>query len=724
MKPLRIHYKGKPVIYAHYHGRRLMLDEIYPFVNSGLLLGDATLPVYGTAWLAGVDSAGEYGNAADTFISDAAVFPDTKSGLSFGSAAEGEASSDIIPTVNSDLGLENIAPTINGASKLPTPNGALGLEHEAPTIHGTAHLPEINGSLITGHEAPAINGASKLEAANSGAATGHGAETLTVDCVFHEADDGMGAGENVETFKTTVPVWGEGNDGAGFGEDAEGVIFDSAYAGANSGEAFGNEAEAGLKQSIQSTAYITFTSPNAFSVGWIGTKKWDGALFWSADASTWIEWNGASIPVSAGGALYMCGSGNTKLHDSTYGGQFNVSGRNVSCFGDIMALLDHEDVEAGIEPAMAAGAFANLFAYSTSLISAPDLTAKTLSQNCYAHMFDRCQNLVNAPKMSVTTLASGCCYSMFSDCVNLISLPQIPFSNLPASCYQYMFYGCEKIKISATQTSEYSTMYFSGYSGTANAVGQMFYGTGGTFTGTPDPYTTYFTANSIVQPGQVIQAGTYYGRSNIPSLDVGDIHVPFEATIDGVTESGFTALQFYTAVGDEYYFYGIGDHYLSAEIGSLDQIATNPDLWHLHLYSDDLSIRVLQDTRVSDTEYELFNKYFIPYQNVAFRGHYTFKHIDPSLYVNQTLPIPISFYVSGSAISGDEIRVTQFSANTYYYHAYANNVFVGTLCQVINGLAYPTVDGNTFRVTEDAPLTANELNMFDDLFIIYQQPTN
>lgn len=452
MKLLRAHFMGKPIIFAHFMGRRLLLNDIYAAENGGILFGDETLPLHATARFAATDSSEAFGDAADSFISETAVLPDADSGVSLGSVAEGEAYLDVSPTPVGVLGLEHSAPYINGTSHLPTPNGSLEAGHEAPTINGAAHIPTANGSMELGH----------------------GAETIKADAKFDAANSGAEMGDSAETFTTDAPVWAGGSSGAELGESAEGVMHSApVFSEASSGEALGNDVEA------------------------------------------YVE---------------------TPLH--------------------------------------------------------------------------------------------------------------------------------------------------------------------------------------------IISAGTYYGRSNITSLDVGYIYVPFEATIDGVTESGYTKLHFYTALGDEYFLYGSGDSYLTDEIGSLDQIAINPDLWHLHLYSDDLSIRVLRDTSVSDAEYELFNKYFIPYQNVAFRGDYTFKHIVPSLYVNQTLPIPISFYVSGSAISGDEIRVTQFSANTYYYHAYANNVFVGTLCQVINGLAYPTVDGNTFRVTEDTPLTANELNMFDDLFIIYQQPTN
>lgn len=257
MKLLRAHYMGKPILAAHFMGRRLLLDDIYAAENGGILFGDEALPLHATARFAEADSSEAFGDEAEGDTADA-VFSEAEDGLPLGSAPVGEAYLDVSPTPVGVLGLEHETPYINGASRLPTPNGAIGLEHSTPYINGASHIPEINGSIITGHEAPAINGASKLEAVNDGAAVKQYTETLTADCVFHEADDGTGAGENVEMFKTVVPVWGEGSNGGGFGEDAEGVIFDSAYAGANSGEAFGNEAEAYVE---------TPTTPNIIAAG-------------------------------------------------------------------------------------------------------------------------------------------------------------------------------------------------------------------------------------------------------------------------------------------------------------------------------------------------------------------------------------------------------------------------------------------------------------------------
>lgn len=63
-----------------------------------------------------------------------------------------------------------------------------------------------------------------------------------------------------------------------------------------------------------------------------------------------------------------------------------------------------------------------------------------------------------------------------------------------------MFQSCTKIKLSSTQTEEYTVEYRIPSSGTAttgtNSLNNMFAYTGGTFTGTPSINTTYYLSNT------------------------------------------------------------------------------------------------------------------------------------------------------------------------------------------------------------------------------------
>ena len=89
---------------------------------------------------------------------------------------------------------------------------------------------------------------------------------------------------------------------------------------------------------------------------------------------------------------------------------------------------------------------------------------------------------------------------MFYGCTALTKAPALPATTLAYSCYSGMFYGCTKIKLSSTQTGEYTTAYRIPITGTGTtatmALDRMFYRTGGTFTGTPEINTTYYLSNT------------------------------------------------------------------------------------------------------------------------------------------------------------------------------------------------------------------------------------
>ena len=120
-------------------------------------------------------------------------------------------------------------------------------------------------------------------------------------------------------------------------------------------------------------------------------------------------------------------------------------------------------------------------------------------------MFQDCTSLTTAPALPATSLWAGCYRSMFKGCTSLTTIPALPATSLGNDgYYEYMFSGCTSLKISATQTGEYTQAYSIPKSGTASdtktELTNMFENTGGTFTGTPDLNTTYYlsSSNSIV----------------------------------------------------------------------------------------------------------------------------------------------------------------------------------------------------------------------------------
>ena len=143
------------------------------------------------------------------------------------------------------------------------------------------------------------------------------------------------------------------------------------------------------------------------------------------------------------------------------------------------------------------GCYSDMFQGCTSLTTAPVLPATELEPYCYDYMFSGCESLTTAPVLPATTLADHCYQYMFEGCTSLTTAPELPATELEYNCYDSMFYGCSSIKLSETQTAEYSIPYRvpSGGNGTAASyydLYMMFEETGGTFTGTPEINKTYY----------------------------------------------------------------------------------------------------------------------------------------------------------------------------------------------------------------------------------------
>ena len=288
-------------------------------------------------------------------------------------------------------------------------------------------------------------------------------------------------------------------------------------------------------QAVQPKPYLTFSSPSSFTLAVNDTTKhWDGTLEYSTDASTWSTWDGTTTLSSATSGskdvLYLRGTGNTVITGSNSNYKWVLTGTDIKCIGNIENLLDYATIESGNHPTMASDCYKYMFQGCTSLTQAPALPATTLAGSCYSYMFYDCTTLIQAPALPATMLAGSCYYKMFQGCTSLTQAPSLPATTLATYCYSYMFYGCTGltqapalpattlatncydsmfrgctcIKLSSTQTGEYTVTYRIPMSGTGttttNALTNMFASTGGTFTGTPEINTTYYlsSGNMIV----------------------------------------------------------------------------------------------------------------------------------------------------------------------------------------------------------------------------------
>lgn len=352
--------------------------------------------------------------------------------------------------------------------------------------------------------------------------------------------------------------------------------------------------------------YLTFKSPNSFTLAVNDTTKhWNGTLEYSTNESTWTTWDGTTTLSSAtkrsSNVLYLRGTGNTVITGSNLNYRWVLTGSNISCIGNIENLLDYATVTAGNHPTMASYCYEYLFNGCTSLTQAPALPATTLATKCYHGMFNGCSSLIQAPALPATTLADGCyfgmfygcksltqapalpattladnCYEyMFQDCTALTQAPALPATTLASSCYYYMFFGCKSLtqapalpattlasscyrrmfqgctslKLSSTQTGEYTQEYRIPTTGTgttaSNALIDMFTSTGGTFTGTPEINTTYYLSNT----NEVI----------VGPIVVGPIVV--DITASNISE------YFTVTNGSSYYFNGEGNVFTTNNAG-------------------------------------------------------------------------------------------------------------------------------------------------------------
>ena len=180
--------------------------------------------------------------------------------------------------------------------------------------------------------------------------------------------------------------------------------------------------------------------------------NWDGILEYSTDAITWSTWNGTEIS-SSGNKLYLRGTGNSKITDyitneSPGARAFVFTGTDtlrISCEGNIEYLLDYETIISGNHPVMSNQCYSYMFYGCTSLTTAPELPAITLSDNCYRGMFYNCANLTTAPQLPAATLAYACYQYMFYNCTSLTITPSLPATTLTDGCYRGMFAGCTSL---------------------------------------------------------------------------------------------------------------------------------------------------------------------------------------------------------------------------------------------------------------------------------------
>ena len=87
-------------------------------------------------------------------------------------------------------------------------------------------------------------------------------------------------------------------------------------------------------------------------------------------------------------------------------------------------------------------------------------------------MFYNCTSLTTAPELPATTLTASCYSNMFRGCTSLTTAPELPATTLEGCCYNYMFYGCSSLNyIKAMFTTTPGTHYTQSWLGTVSPTG-------------------------------------------------------------------------------------------------------------------------------------------------------------------------------------------------------------------------------------------------------------
>lgn len=202
-----------------------------------------------------------------------------------------------------------------------------------------------------------------------------------------------------------------------------------------------------LQLCADESTYLNFTAVNG--PAYISLNKQDNphdiTLLYSTDScATWTYYRIGKdhISLASGEKVYFKAnrSGNSQFSDGYNYYYFFMTG-TVAADGNIMSLLD-ETMTLKTVPSCA---FRCLFTNCRSLIKAPALPAKNLSDDCYSFMFSGCTYLTTAPDLPANFLAPACYAGMFQGCRSLTKAPVLPAMSLAKWCYMYMFKDCTSL---------------------------------------------------------------------------------------------------------------------------------------------------------------------------------------------------------------------------------------------------------------------------------------
>ena len=188
--------------------------------------------------------------------------------------------------------------------------------------------------------------------------------------------------------------------------------------------------------------YLTFEALEQSTIKYVPSTV--STAQYSYDAVNWETADNVTLNLNTGDKVYFRGNitGNQSYSEyDSNSAKFTMTGK-ISSSGSIMSLQAGNPQDTTLNYNCE---FYSMFFGCTSLVTAPDLPATTLANECYERMFYKCTSLVNAPELPATTLSEYCYNEMFTQCTSLTTAPALPATTLADSCYMQMFENCNSL---------------------------------------------------------------------------------------------------------------------------------------------------------------------------------------------------------------------------------------------------------------------------------------
>lgn len=194
--------------------------------------------------------------------------------------------------------------------------------------------------------------------------------------------------------------------------------------------------------------YLTFRVLTTGTIGWKAYSGLTKSVEYSINDGQWTTWTstsaGATISVSQGDVVRIKGSNTTyATNNKTYSG-FEGGTATYDIEGNIMSLVNGDNF-IGTSALTGTYNFCSIFKKSNA-ISAEHLIlpTATLTSYCYRAMFSLATSLATAPELPATTLSQGCYWYMFEGCA-ITDAPELLATTLVRECYGNMFIDCHNL---------------------------------------------------------------------------------------------------------------------------------------------------------------------------------------------------------------------------------------------------------------------------------------